>query len=141
MAGPIIESITDGHETLALIIRRHVGPMPPGARFCTEDQAVQQLAFMAHPRGHRIPPHVHKPVARTVHSTPECIIMQRGLIRVDFYRRDRAFVTNRTLEAGDVLLLVGGGHGFTMLDDAEFIEVKQGPYLGIDADKLRFDPG
>ena len=41
------------------------------------------------------------------------------------------------LGAGDVILLVSGGHGFTVLEEVEMIEVKQGPYSG-DADKKRF---
>ncbi len=43
------------------------------------------------------------------------------------------------LYQGDVILLAYGGHGFEILEDAEMIEVKQGPYAG-DMDKTRFDP-
>jgi hypothetical protein len=43
------------------------------------------------------------------------------------------------LEAGDVILLASGGHGFEMIEDSEIIEVKQGPYAG-EMDKTRFDP-
>jgi len=42
------------------------------------------------------------------------------------------------LNAGDVILLASGGHGFKVLDEVEMIEVKQGPYSG-EADKTRFD--
>ena len=35
-------------------------------------------------------------------------------------------------------MLVSGGHGFSVLEEVEMIEVKQGPYSG-DADKKRFD--
>ena len=41
------------------------------------------------------------------------------------------------LEAGDVILLISGGHGFVVLEDVQMIEVKQGPYSG-DEDKTRF---
>lgn len=41
------------------------------------------------------------------------------------------------LHAGDVILLASGGHGFEIIEAAEIIEVKQGPYLG-DEDKVRF---
>jgi hypothetical protein len=34
-------------------------------------------------------------------------------------------------------LLAHGGHGFTMLEESEIVEVKQGPYSG-DVDKTRF---
>jgi hypothetical protein len=38
---------------------------------------------------------------------------------------------------GDVLLLVKGGHGFRMLEETVFVEIKQGPYTGLD-EKERF---
>ena len=41
------------------------------------------------------------------------------------------------LREGDILLMVDGGHGFRMLEDTVFLEIKQGPYTGIE-DKERF---
>ena len=32
---------------------------------------------------------------------------------------------------GDVILLLGGAHGFRMLEDAVLLEIKQGPYTGL----------
>jgi hypothetical protein len=46
-------------------------------------------------------------------------------------------VATRELRDGDIMLMVGGGHGFRMIDDTILIEVKQGPYTGID-EKERF---
>ena len=45
---------------------------------------------------------------------------------------------SRMLEAGDVVLLLDGGHSFDIIDDARMIEIKQGPYVG-EADKLRYE--
>ena len=42
------------------------------------------------------------------------------------------------MHAGDVILLVSGGHGFQALEEVEMIEVKQGPYTG-EQDKRRFE--
>ena len=41
------------------------------------------------------------------------------------------------LEAGDIILLAAGGHGFEVIEEVEMVEIKQGPYLG-DRDKVRF---
>ena len=40
-------------------------------------------------------------------------------------------------KAGNMLILIRGGHGLKILDDAKFIEVKQGPY-DESIDKVRF---
>ncbi|ORU00540.1 hypothetical protein D081_1063 [Anaerovibrio sp. JC8] len=58
-------------------------------------------------------------------------------MRVDFYDDDQNYIESHIIYAGDVILLVSGGHGFKVLEDIEMIEVKQGPYAG-DGDKTRF---
>ncbi len=58
-------------------------------------------------------------------------------MRVDFYDAGQAYLESRILQAGDVILLVSGGHGFEVLEELDMIEVKQGPYAG-EADKTRF---
>ena len=35
----------------------------------------------------------------------------------------------KPITQGDVILMVGGGHGFRMLEDTVFLEVKQGPFI------------
>ena len=51
---------------------------------------------------------------------------------MDIYNDDRELVTTRELWTGDVMLMVGGGHGFRMIEDTIFLEVKQGPFLPVD---------
>jgi hypothetical protein len=43
------------------------------------------------------------------------------------------------LDAGDLMLLSTGGHGFEILEDTDMIEIKQGPYAE-GRDKTRFVP-
>jgi mannose-6-phosphate isomerase-like protein (cupin superfamily) len=92
---------------------------------------------MNRPAGHVIPPHVHNPVTREVHFTKEVLFIRSGRLRVDFYSDNQEYLESTVLEAGDVILLAFGGHGFEMLEPTEIIEVKQGPYAG-DQDKTRF---
>ena len=132
----MLEHVTvDGRE-LAIILR--AGYRNEGIHFFTPNDFSQQLAYMNRPRGYKITPHVHNPVERQVQYTKEVLFIKSGKVRVDFYRDDQSYTESRILEQGDVILLAYGGHGFVMLDDAEIIEVKQGPYAG-EADKTRFD--
>ncbi len=57
---------------------------------------------------------------------------------MDFFDDDQTYLESRILEAGDVILLVQGGHGFEVLEELEMFEVKQGPYTE-DRDKKRFE--
>ena len=108
-----------------------------GIKFFTPSEFSQQLAYMHHPEGKVIEPHVHNPVPREVRYTQEVLFIRKGRLRVDFYDESNAYLDSRELGAGDVILLCGGGHGFEVLEEVEMIEVKQGPYAG-DADKTRF---
>ncbi|MCC7280582.1 MAG: hypothetical protein IT487_20020 [Chromatiaceae bacterium] len=131
----MIETIQHGQQLLALILSHRF--QEPGIHFFTPGELSQQLAFMRHPVGKVIPPHVHNPVAREVHYTQEVLFLKKGRLRVDFYDSDQCYLESRILEAGDVILLATGGHGFEVLEEIEMIEVKQGPYAG-EADKTRF---
>lgn len=133
----MFEQIIDNCDILAIIIRNNF--TKPGIHFFTPNDFSQQLAFMNHPFGKVIQPHVHNPVPREVRYTQEVLILKKGLLRVDFYNQQQKYLESRTLEPGDIILLAAGGHGFEALEEIEMVEVKQGPYSG-DMDKTRFTP-
>lgn len=109
-----------------------------GVDFITPNEYSQQVAYMHHPTGKKIDAHVHNLVHRNVVMTQEVLFIKKGKLRVDFYDEYEDYLESVILESGDVILLVSGGHGFTVLEEVEMIEVKQGPYSG-DADKKRFE--
>jgi hypothetical protein len=129
--------VRHGGRLLAIIVSHRFSD--PGIHFFTPDALSQQLAFMRHPAGKIIAPHVHNPVPRQVQYTQEVLFIRRGRLRVDFYDHERSYLESRILGAGDVILLIEGGHGFEVLEEVEMIEVKQGPYVG-EHDKTRY-PG
>ena len=134
--GSKIEQIYQKEKLLAIIIFSDF--KEPGIHFFTPDEFSQQLAFMKHPAGKKISPHVHNSLAREVHFTKEVLFIRKGKLRVDFFDDDKTYLKSRVLQTGDVILLSEGGHGFEMLEETEMVEVKQGPYAG-DADKTRFE--
>jgi mannose-6-phosphate isomerase-like protein (cupin superfamily) len=133
-----IETVCQGTFVLALIIRKNFDEA--GIHFFTPPDYSQQLAFMKHPQGKKITPHLHNEVPRAVTLTQEVLFIRKGRVRVDFFATDKSYLESRILEAGDVILLAAGGHGFEALDELEMIEVKQGPYVG-ERDKTRFEGG
>ena len=131
------ELISYQSQTMAIIVRENFHKQ--GIHFFTPNDYSQQLAYMSHPTGKEIQPHVHKKVQREVHYTQETLFIRRGKLQVDFYSDAQQYLESRVLEAGDVILLIKGGHGFKVLEDLEMFEVKQGPYAG-DEDKIKFTP-
>lgn len=130
-----IQVINKKDRTIAIVIRDNYSR--DGVEFITSGDYSQQVAYMHHPKGKVIDAHVHRLVHRNVVVTQEVLFIKRGKLRVDLYDDYEDYLQSLVLEKGDTILLVSGGHGFTVLEEVEMVEVKQGPYSG-DADKKRF---
>lgn len=134
-ANALIECIHSNAQELAYIIRASF--MPDHTTFLTPPEFKQQVGFVVYPAGGEIQRHVHRPLERHLVGTSEVLVIQKGRCIIDIYNDQRELVATRELNKGDIMLMVGGGHGFRMLEDTVFLEVKQGPYTGID-EKERF---
>lgn len=133
----MIEKILNNGLLLSIVIRASFSK--DGIEFFTEDKDSQQLGYMKRPKDYIIPPHRHNLIPREIHLTQEVLFIKSGIVRVDFYDNNQYYIKSIILKKGDVILLSDGGHGFQILEDAEIIEVKQGPYCG-EHDKIRFTP-
>ena len=125
----MMEEIVQGKNTLAYIIRGNV--MPEKTQFPTPSDLELQVGFVVYPAGGMVRPHRHAPVTRTIKRTCEVILVKKGRCDVDLYADDRQLVTTRELVTGDLIVLVSGGHGFRMKEDTVLLEIKQGPYFGL----------
>jgi hypothetical protein len=123
---------------LSIILRAEYEPKGQ-IEFFTPSDFSQQLGYMKRQKGYVIPPHVHNQLPRDVSLTKEVLFIKSGEVRVDFYSEVDKYLFSDKLKAGDVILLAHGGHGFEILENAEIIEVKQGPFAG-ENDKTRFEP-
>jgi len=126
----LIEHITWNDVPLAYIIR--AGYLPPETDFLTPPEFKQQVGFVVYPQGGEISRHVHRPLKRQLTGTSEVLIVRNGRCEIDIYNDARELVATRELRVGDIMLMVGGGHGFRMLEDTVLLEVKQGPYTGLE---------
>jgi len=131
----MIEHITHNNELYAIIIPNDFDK--PGIHFFTPPKLSQQLAYMNHPAGKIIEPHFHNIKPREIQNTLEVLFLKKGKLRVNFYDEEKTFISHRILAAGDVIMLIAGGHGFEILEEIIMIEVKQGPYMG-NEDKVTF---
>ncbi len=130
-----IERICWNGEPLAYIIRSAL--LPKETTFITPPEFKQQVGFVVYPRRGQIARHVHRAIERHLIGTSEVLVVRSGRCEIDIYNDEKEVVATRELRTGDIMLMVGGGHGFRMLEDTVFLEVKQGPYTGED-EKERF---
>jgi len=122
-------------EALAFVIRASF--KAHGLEFLTPDTFGQQIGYMTRSTGEIIQAHVHEEITRTVIGTQEVLIFRSGRARLDLYERDHTYVGSTIMNAGDVVLLNKGGHSLEILEEAEIIEVKQGPFAE-GKDKTKF---
>ncbi len=125
-----LEKIAYEEKPLAYIIRGEMSPSR--TTFVTPPEFKQQVGFVVYPAGGVIARHDHRPLERHLIGTSEVLVVQRGRCEIDVYNDAREWVATRELGPGDIMLMVGGGHGFRMLEDTVFLEIKQGPYTGVD---------
>ena len=131
----LIERISSGSKPLALIIRRQF--TPEHTTFLTQPDYEQQVGYIVYQAGGEILRHSHRPATREISGTPEVLVVKQGRCLIDIYDDEQTLVKTSELVEGDVMLMIGGGHGFRILEDTVFLEVKQGPYLG-DDEKILF---
>jgi hypothetical protein len=125
-----VEHIVSNGQALAYIIRAEINPKK--TTFLTPPEFKQQVGFVVYPAGGEVKRHVHRALERHLVGTSEVLIVRAGRCDIDVYDDERKLVASRELRRGDIMLMVGGGHGFRMHEDTVLLEVKQGPYTGID---------
>ena len=132
----MIEKIKHKKNLYALIVRKEYRKKK-GINFFTSKEDTQQFGYMKHKKNHVIMPHRHNKRLTKVLTTTEVILLFKGMLRVDFYNEKKFYLFSKKLYAGDIIMLVNGGHGFKVLKDVEMLEVKQGPY-NLATDKVKF---
>ena len=125
--------IVDGNE-YAIVINGN--DLPEGVKFYTDDDKFLQVATWKHNKGHEMKPHSHKVWERISNRVHEFIYVIRGSIEVTLYNEDEKVIAKETLNRGTAILIFNAGHKYRMLEDnTEAIEVKNGPYPGMEKDK------
>jgi hypothetical protein len=127
---PWVEVISAGDQPLSYIIRG--GTLPDRTTFLTPPEFKQQVGYIVYPAGGEVTRHAHRPIERHMIGTSEVLLVLKGHAIIDVYDDDHTLMASRELTTGDVMLMVGGGHGFRMIEHTVFLEIKQGPYAGMD---------
>jgi hypothetical protein len=113
------------------------GPMCVSTRrvFFPPDSSFQ-FGLLAHEAGFFEEPHYHKSFVRQINDLQQMFVMQSGVVVVELYSDDGDLIREITLRKGDAIVLIHGVHALRVLEDFQAISVKQGPYLGLEEDKV-----
>jgi hypothetical protein len=123
------------------ILARHVTAedIAEGLSFFSEPEDFVQVGSWLYGNGKDLKRHIHNEVPRQVTRTQEVLVVISGAVRAAIYDEAGALADSLTVKAGEVLILLGGGHGYDVLQDqTRVIEIKNGPYPGAERDRRRF---
>lgn len=102
---------------------------PKGSIPQTDDREPLQLVTLKHSKGKYLLAHTHRPIKRQTAKLQECLVVKKGRIRIDLYGPDKKMFKKLNLKTGDLFILLNGGYGIHILEDAEMIELKNGPFI------------
>jgi hypothetical protein len=111
-----------------------------GLNFFSEDQEFVQVGVWGHyENGKYLQNHVHNEFERTATRTYEALYMVSGSMDVEIFDLDCVHVETFNIHKGEILILMECGHGYTITeDDTTVLEIKNGPFAGVDKDKVKF---
>lgn len=134
-----IREVKDGE----LLLARHIGSKSwteGGLGFFSKDEEYLQVGIWNYDAGKRLLAHTHNDAPRTFRRTHETLYVRKGKIEARIFNENRALVETLEIAEGDILILMSGGHGYTILEDGtQVLEIKNGPYLGAERDRVRIE--
>lgn len=104
--------------------------------FFSPPESSFQFGLLAHEAGFIEAPHYHRPFTRPIDDLQQMFVVQRGVVAVDLYCDDGKLLRTVTLKSGDAIVLIRGVHAIRVIEDMQCISVKQGPFLGVEFDKV-----
>jgi len=128
----------DGDIKLATFVSK--SDIAEGLKFYSEDSDFVQVGTWSYDKGKRLADHIHNIVDREVNRTQEVIYVIRGSAKAFIYSEDEKLFAETLVKEGDFIIFWNGGHGYEILeDDTLVLEVKNGPFLGVEKDKRRIN--
>lgn len=129
-----IQNIKDGDEILAIVLRNEFDK--EGLNFITNEDCSFQVAVHNVKRGTRYKAHITNPFSNiNLLKANKIYYVAEGKVGIDLYGLNEKKIKYITLNKGDLILFINGGHGLDILEKSKVIEIKQGPYRGQDKDK------
>jgi len=125
-----------------LVLARHIpasAAWKDGLNFFSHDEDFIQVGVWGYGAGKELKAHIHNEVKREVFWTQEVLFVRTGKLRANIFNTHEQKVAELIVSAGDIIILLRGGHGYNILaDGTQVLEIKNGPYVGPERDRRRF---
>lgn len=133
-----MQEIKVNGETVAIFHK--IDEWKEGLDFLTTNETFIQAGTWWYQKGKDLRSHSHIINERTVERTQETIVIVSGKVRVDLYDENRKIFHQEELVAGDIGVILKVGHGYHIMEDnTKVVEVKNGPFISVEKDKIFLD--
>jgi len=110
-----------------------------GLNFLGDEGDFVQVGLWDYHTGKKLGPHKHVQNIRNVEYTQEAVFVKQGSMRATVFSNAGKLIESVELFPGDLIVMYAGGHGYEILEDhTQVLEVKNGPYTGLD-DRVHLD--
>lgn len=134
-----MEQIKDKQDNLLCIVYRD-SDWTEGLNFITDNPLFIQVGSWWYQSGKRLAKHKHNLVPREANITQEMVYVKSGSMKATIYDQEMEFVTELVLKTGDLAIMAYGGHGYEILEDnTKIIEAKNGPFVSVEVDKVKYE--
>ena len=105
--------------------------------FSTDREYIQPAAMVLS-KGDEVSAHKHIKGEKIGDMTQEAVIVIEGGLEVKYYDINDNLIKTEILKSGDCSVTYFGGHSFKVLtENTKIYEIKNGPYLGKEKDKVK----
>src|SRR3989338_11136750 len=112
-----------------ILVALRIRAKPNGSIPRTHPKEPLQVITLKHPKGKYLDAHMHKPKKRQTASLQECLIVNKGKIKIDLYAPDKTMFKKVVLGEGEMPILMHGGYCIHLFEESEMFEVKNGPFV------------
>lgn len=127
---------TDG-KVLAKLIP--VSQCTEGLSFFSQDDEPLQAGTWNCQAGTKLPAHIHNEAHRIIKRTNEVLYIYSGGVMASIYDEEENLIEELQLQEGDVLILLAGGHGYRILDNAAKVLEKEPSAAALEKVSLNTD--
>jgi len=124
-----------------VVLARHVPSADAWTKplqFFSKDEDYIQVGTWCYDAGKELLAHAHNVAPRSFDWTQEVLYICKGRIRAHIYDLGHKKVGEIVAEEGDLVVMLAGAHGYDILSDGtRVVEIKNGPYVGAEADRVR----
>lgn len=105
-------------------------------KFFSDSKSSFQFGFVAHKKGYTEKPHYHRKVKRIISDCQQVLFVQKGKIEVKFFNNKKKLIKKILIKKGDAMNIIQGIHLIKILENAQCLTVKQGPFISDKMDKV-----